>query len=274
MTKVLIVGGGISGLTVAHELARHSQFDVTVIERNQVLGGKARSIRHPDDNVGEHAMRVYLASYSTLFQTMEEISFGSSNAYENLVYEDFSMRLRGQDVVLSSQYVSFFQHVRDAFRIAQFLRRTGLSIFEIIFFLYKTGRLLRMSDARVAHELAGISFTQYMDPQGRRSQAFRDVIFVFPEVVLAAKRTSSAAVVTRMLLEWFVGPFLRSNYRRLGFASLNGPTSEHFIDPWVAHLQQQGVHFILDKRVTQILHSGPDVTGLETSDGQVLTADL
>ena len=40
--KVIIIGGGVAGLSAAHELASRN-FDVEVYESTNMLGGKARS---------------------------------------------------------------------------------------------------------------------------------------------------------------------------------------------------------------------------------------
>ena len=43
MTKhVIIIGGGIAGLTTAHELVDQN-YKVTLIERNDIVGGVART---------------------------------------------------------------------------------------------------------------------------------------------------------------------------------------------------------------------------------------
>ena len=41
--KVAVLGGGVGGLSAAHELIERG-FAVTVYERSSVFGGKARSI--------------------------------------------------------------------------------------------------------------------------------------------------------------------------------------------------------------------------------------
>ena len=42
MKNIIIFGGGISGLTSAHELIELN-YDVTIIERNDIVGGLART---------------------------------------------------------------------------------------------------------------------------------------------------------------------------------------------------------------------------------------
>ncbi|MEO5761752.1 MAG: FAD-dependent oxidoreductase, partial [Vicinamibacteria bacterium] len=41
--RVVVLGGGLSGVAVAYALARTEAFDVTVVERGPALGGLAGS---------------------------------------------------------------------------------------------------------------------------------------------------------------------------------------------------------------------------------------
>ena len=55
MTSVTIVGAGVAGLTIAYQLVRQG-FHVTVIEKNAVVGGLARTFHYGDFHfdVGPH----------------------------------------------------------------------------------------------------------------------------------------------------------------------------------------------------------------------------
>src|SRR3954454_23428348 len=90
--SVVVLGGGMAGLTAAHELAERG-FDVTVYERN-ALGGKARSIPvgHTAkggrrDLPGEHGFRFFPGFYHHVPDTMRRIPFpGNPNGvWDNMV---------------------------------------------------------------------------------------------------------------------------------------------------------------------------------------------
>ncbi|MFF7929381.1 FAD-dependent oxidoreductase, partial [Streptomyces mirabilis] len=49
--RVAVLGGGVSGLSAAHELAERG-YEVTVYEYYDVLGGKARSMDVPGTGTG------------------------------------------------------------------------------------------------------------------------------------------------------------------------------------------------------------------------------
>jgi uncharacterized protein with NAD-binding domain and iron-sulfur cluster len=68
--KVAIFGAGISGLTVAHELAERN-FDVSIYEKDSINGGMARSTRTMNKNVpSEHSWRAYGPFYYNLFDIL------------------------------------------------------------------------------------------------------------------------------------------------------------------------------------------------------------
>ena len=79
--RVAVLGGGMAGLTVAHELAERG-FKVHVYEP-VALGGKARSIDVPDtaaggrkDLPGEHGFRFFPGFYHHIPDTMRRIPDG------------------------------------------------------------------------------------------------------------------------------------------------------------------------------------------------------
>src|SRR6478752_6042120 len=90
---VAIHGGGVGGLSAAHELAERG-FAVTVYEPNAAFGGKARSLSVAGSGVdgrmdlpGEHGFRFFPGFYKHVTDTMSRIPFGSkgANCRANLV---------------------------------------------------------------------------------------------------------------------------------------------------------------------------------------------
>src|SRR3954470_12320405 len=79
MTTVAVLGGGVAGLSAAHELAERG-FAVTVYEQRDAPGGKARSIPYAGsgsggraDLPGEHGFRFFPGFYRHVPDTMRRI---------------------------------------------------------------------------------------------------------------------------------------------------------------------------------------------------------
>src|SRR5919106_4999608 len=91
MTSVAVLGGGVGGLSAAHELAERG-FDVTVYEQRDAAGGKARSMPVPGsgtdgraDLPAEHGFRFFPGFYRHLPDTMARIPHGRRTAADHLV---------------------------------------------------------------------------------------------------------------------------------------------------------------------------------------------
>src|SRR4051795_7099888 len=74
-TTVAVLGGGVGGLSAAHELAERG-FAVTVYEKRGRPGGKARSYPTPDGLPAEHGFRFFPGFYRHLPDTMGRIPYG------------------------------------------------------------------------------------------------------------------------------------------------------------------------------------------------------
>jgi uncharacterized protein with NAD-binding domain and iron-sulfur cluster len=91
--RVAVLGGGVGGLSAAHELAERD-FDVTVYEARARPGGKARSFPVPTGDDGrplpaEHGFRFFPGFYRNLRDTLGRIPRPSGGTVaDNLVETD------------------------------------------------------------------------------------------------------------------------------------------------------------------------------------------
>lgn len=97
-SSVLVLGGGVGGMSAAHELIERG-FSVTVLEHRAVPGGKARSLLVPDSAVppnaplpGEHGFRFFPHFYRHIIDTMARTPLGDGRvASDKLVYASREM---------------------------------------------------------------------------------------------------------------------------------------------------------------------------------------
>src|SRR5215467_10254253 len=104
-SKVIVLGGGVAGMSAAHELAERG-FEVVILERRDIPGGKARSVPVSDDGErtsghelagnaggslghrlpGEHGFRFFPGFYKHVIDTMRRIpSFDGRAVADHLV---------------------------------------------------------------------------------------------------------------------------------------------------------------------------------------------
>jgi uncharacterized protein with NAD-binding domain and iron-sulfur cluster len=66
MYDIIIFGGGLSGLTLAHELIK-KKFKILIIEKDNDLGGMVRSDTNKNLFPSEHSWRGYAPFYKNNF---------------------------------------------------------------------------------------------------------------------------------------------------------------------------------------------------------------
>src|SRR5690242_16758436 len=111
--RVVILGGGVAGLSAAHELL-HRGFKVKVYEHKNVPGGKARSLQYKGsgtdgrkDLPGEHGFRFFPRFYQHLPATMKEIPLGNGKTvFDNLVDATriYVARYDASGILMSSRF--------------------------------------------------------------------------------------------------------------------------------------------------------------------------
>src|SRR5450755_3890745 len=102
--RVIVLGSGVGGMTAAHELIERG-FEVVILERRDIAGGKARSMPVEDDGPGtegrqlvdkgvasitdkipgEHGFRFFPGFYKHVIDTMRRIPYRGGSVAQNLV---------------------------------------------------------------------------------------------------------------------------------------------------------------------------------------------
>lgn len=264
MKRVAVLGGGIGGLTAAHELAERG-VEVTVYERAGCFGGKARSFPVPGtgrggrpDLPGEHGHRVFPGFYRHLDDTMRRIPFGGrpNGVYDNLVSATAGLFVAegGHAFVMPSHFPrSLSQAPAYLSRwIGQFTD-SGLTPAEIATFVGRSLDLLVSSDERLLAEHERTTWAELMAAGAPPSPRFDELFlggwartFAALDATRASARTMGLTLAHMFLWSQLPGA------GRTAVRVLDGPTSEAFLDPWVARLRRLGAVLETDARVEAI----------------------
>lgn len=85
--KIIVIGSGISGLTVCYELSKFNNFDIDVYDMKSNIGGLAKSFRYKDNKPTEHSWRLFNKNYYNLFNIMKNITDNNNTIYNNLNFK-------------------------------------------------------------------------------------------------------------------------------------------------------------------------------------------
>ncbi|MBK9176019.1 MAG: FAD-dependent oxidoreductase [Flavobacteriales bacterium] len=264
---VIILGGGVAGMSAAHELIERG-FHVTVYEHKPVPGGKARSIPIPSsgtdgrkDLPGEHGFRFFPRFYKHLPDTMSRIPYGSGWCVDNLVETTrIEMAQYGLPPVLA---VSRFPRTFDDLKVILkgfMSSHTGLTLDDCEFFGGKLWQILTSCQERRIAEYELINWWKFIDADNR-SAAYQKFFGhgISRSLVAAKADKASARTMGDITLQMFLDiaePGISSD--RL----LNGPTDDVWILPWLNYLQSRGVEYIMNAQVNGINCDGTRITGV------------
>jgi uncharacterized protein with NAD-binding domain and iron-sulfur cluster len=298
--RVAVLGGGVSGLSAAQELAERG-YAVTVYEYYDVLGGKARSMDVPGTGEGgrkplpgEHGFRFFPGFYRNLPDTLRRIPFpgNAGGVHDNLRSGTEALFARDSgrpDLHFPLRRLTTPPRPGDL--TPSWIRDQVLSVLDLATRLpaheaaYFADRLLvhlTSCDARREDDWEKTAWWDFIRAE-EMSEEYQMLLGIGQTRNLVATRAQEAStrtvgrVIIEALMLWGLlgrGMDGDADVDRV----LNAPTSEAWIDPWATHLRSLGVEFVLGTQVNGVVHEGGRITGVRVSnpDGtreRTVTAD-
>jgi uncharacterized protein with NAD-binding domain and iron-sulfur cluster len=272
--RVAVLGGGCAGMSAAHELAERD-FEVTVYEKRAVPGGKCRSIPVPGTGVGgrrdlpgEHGFRFFPGYYRHVIDTMERIPFGTNRrgVRDNLVSGSRVLFARegGANIEAPFQKIGMAILNPDALRVTiESLLRTipDLDPVEIANFAIRVLEYATSSQARRDGQYDKVSWYDFTRAS-RYSSFYQNFLvksltrnLVAAQAELASTRTIGSQGMQILIMNILLGQ--GGDASRL----LNQPTSDAWLDPWQAHLEDMGVTWYANAPVQQLHVANREISG-------------
>jgi uncharacterized protein with NAD-binding domain and iron-sulfur cluster len=284
--KVVILGGGVAGMSAAHELVERG-FEVEVYERKVIAGGKARSIdatsarrgfagvrqatRPRAGGVGpplpgEHGFRFFPGFYKHVVDTMARIPYRGGSVADNLV-DTTELRMALFDrpsFVLPSEFPRTADDLKvDLFVVLAYLAGSvGVPLDDVLFFSGKMWQFLTSCHERRMLEYERVNWWDFIEAE-RRSLAYQKYFGsgITRSLVAAKARRASTKTIGDIFVQIVFEILLP------GVAAdrlLNGPTNDVWIDPWLGYLRRRGVAY----------HTNADVRSLHFAGGAVRHATI
>jgi uncharacterized protein with NAD-binding domain and iron-sulfur cluster len=280
MPSVIVIGGGVAGLTAANELVERG-FEVEVFESRRAWGGKARSqpVRGSGtdgrrDLPGEHGFRFYPRFYRHVIDTMSRIPVPGGSGH-------VSDHLRGttESAIAAIDHATWFRFARRKlsrpYEIVEaldlFFRELDFDPADIGLFVAKFLQFFTSGDARRLGQYEHISWWQFLegDLYSRRFQAqLRSV----PRTMVAMDpQRGSARTIGAISMQLIL------DYASTGVTNdrtMGGPSTEMWFDPWIKHLTALGVRLHEGAAVASLDTTGNAITGITLHDGSRAHADF
>ncbi len=268
--KVIVIGGGVAGMSAAHELIERG-FEVQVFEKKvQLPGGKARSVNVPDADAGEHynplpgehGFRFFPGFYKHVIDTMKRIPFpGNKNGvFDNLIPAPHVMMARSDapPIVMLDSFPKSFADFK--FLLHSIHQHTGLSTDDEIFFATRVWQLITSCRARRENDYERMGWWQFTDG-AHRSKTYQDLLARGLTRTLVAARAVSASTKTGgdIFLQLI---FNMANPDVATDRILNGPTNDQWLHPWHQYLIDKGVDYRFLSEVKNIECSNGMITGV------------
>lgn len=310
--KVAILGGGVAGMSAAHELAERG-FEVEVFEAQPLCGGKARSIpvlpefgdydskktqakevlywleysnaRGTKDAPcpwvpGEHGFRFFPSFYKHVVDTMGRIPFGSGRVTDNMTNttQVLLARYGKSGIVTTASFPRTLEGIQ--LTLNNFLQLLSgefeIPLGEIEFFGSRIWQVISSCEERRIEEYEKIGWWQFIGAD-ERSEQYQKLLGhgITRSLVAAQARSASTRTIGDIFLQLLLGiadPSTATSDRLLA-----GPTNEVWLLPWLQYLRSLGVQYNFETTVKEINCSGGKIRGarVETDDGKSreVTAD-
>jgi geranylgeranyl pyrophosphate synthase/uncharacterized protein with NAD-binding domain and iron-sulfur cluster len=284
-TRVIILGGGVAGMSAAQELVERG-FDVVVLERRGVPGGKARSMPVIEDAPsagghhlangaaqsiahrvpGEHGFRFFPGFYKHVIETMRRIpSFDGRQVADHLV-PTTRMAITQYGKPTFQIPMAFPRAPNDAGTVLRdillaFGPITDLSPDDLTFFGARIWQILTSCKERRLAEYERISWWEFVGAEQRSTSYQKFLADGITRSLVAAKARRAS---TRTIGDTFVQLMLTVLDPIEGSTDrvLDGPTSLVWIDPWRKYLESSGVQYLCNAEVEEILCEEGRITGV------------
>ncbi len=266
---VLIIGGGVAGLTAAQELVSRG-YAVTVIEPHPLVGGKAKSISKAGTGIGsnydlpgEHGFRIFPGFYRHLIETMRSIPYGNKSVADNLrtTREAYISDDEHGPILISNNFRGRLNMFVDILLGRHYLHQIGISQAEIELFFKKLWQVATSCQQRRDYELDGISWWEFTDAD-TCSLEYREQLVINATKTLVASdpRRASVRTIGAIAIQT-INDLLR--YQNNSDRVLCGPTNDVWMNPWYTLLKDKGVTFEHGYSAHALQFKGKNIFGIE-----------
>jgi geranylgeranyl pyrophosphate synthase/uncharacterized protein with NAD-binding domain and iron-sulfur cluster len=295
--RVVVMGGGVAGLSAAHELGERG-FDVVVLERRHNPGGKARSMEVEPTRLGpnphrtlpresahawapgEHGFRFFPGFYRHVIDTMARTPTRASGTVADHLVPTSRVGITQYGRPVLEFPSRFPRKPNDALSVLQAILMAFSPVAELLpaelaHFAARIWQILTSCPERRLAEYEKVPWWTFIGAESRSLTYQKFLASGITRSLVAAKaRTASTRTIGDIFVQLIltiVDPLAGATDR-----VLDGPTSHVWIDDWVRWITSLGVELRTGVTITGLRCDRERITGVLIDDSgraEVVTGD-
>lgn len=261
--KAIVMGGGMSGLATAINLLDLG-LEVTILESDEIFGGRASSWLDPDGDMIDNALHVFMPYYVNLLAFFRKMGIEDNIAWKNS--EFYFQMPGGRQAVL--KFVKMPPPLHAVYAMAHLIKdftevprwKLMAGGFPMALGMYRAiGRMDKVDEVSMESFLSRYGSLEGMRPL--MQPAINGLTF-----------TPGYAVSAKVMVNWFMKMFVSSENARIGFA--NGGLGEIWVENCLDYIKGKGGETLLGKAVTAVELDRGRVKSIEVNGSEKMEADL
>jgi len=261
--KALVMGGGMSGLAAAINLL-DLNYEVQLIEADEIFGGRASSWLDKDGDMIDNALHVFMPYYVNLLAFFDKMGIAG-----NIVWKDsaFYYAQPGGEMACL-KFAKLPAPLHAAYAMGYLLKDfRGIPFHKLVTAAIPMGFGI-MNNLHRLDELDEISMETFMARYG----AAKTMKPLMEPAINGLTFTPSYEISAKVMLNWFLKMFVSAKNSRIGFA--NGGLGEIWVDNCLAYIKDKGGEVSLGKAVTAIDVADRQIKSVAVDGSEEMTADL
>lgn len=257
--SVLILGGGLAGLTAAKRLTDKG-FQVKVLEKREIFGGKVSAWKDEEGDWIESGTHCFFGAYSVLYDLMKEIKTDHAVVWKE---HQLTYTLEG-----GKRFTFNTWDLPSPLHLLPAIVKNGYFTFGEMAAFAKSLIPLALKKEKYPPTQDHLTFTAWA-----QSKKFGNRLLekMFRPMALALKFIPPEEISAKIILDVTETFYRIPDASRMGF--LKGSPQEYLTQPLLDYSASKGAIFKNRTIVDELLFDGTEINGVQLRNGEILTAD-
>ncbi len=257
--SVLILGGGLAGLTAAKRLTDKG-FQVKVLEKREIFGGKVSAWKDEEGDWIESGTHCFFGAYSVLYDLMKEIK--TDHAVDWKEHQLTYTLEGGKHFTFNTWDLPSPLHLLPA------IVKNGYFSFGEMAAFAKSLIPLALKKDKYPPTQDHLTFAEWAHEKKFGNRLLEKM---FRPMALALKFIPPEEISAKIILDVTETFYRIPDASRMGF--LIGSPQEYLTQPLIDYSASKGAIFKNRTVVEELLFDGTEINGVQLHNGEILTAD-